>query len=377
MMIKIYVAFFVLWLLVIAASYLLRKTRIWKFLSRLVYILFILGLIEFAAVFGFFLSTGNWLFREAYNYNAGLFEPHPYLIGVPKKNVQMANYGIVYTHNSSGFRGNEFKVKSAKKRIIAIGGSTTYGVGVGDRQTWPFYLDSLLNDKYEVLNFGIPGHSTVENIILSAFYLSEYNPDILIIQTGLNDLQSLNVPDLSPDYSDFHAPTLFGALGFCYHNQLPKSGIVMLSVSILERLGWYPVCSFHKMQAAYKEKAQKQIKHERAHHLYRRNLKTLVSICKQFNVKIIFVPQILVKESSEKSRLKWWLPYSENESLKEDLIKYNDIMQQVADSSHCIYANKVIEENWVWADFVDPSHFNPQANSRLAKIISDLVINTQ
>jgi hypothetical protein len=50
-------------------------------------------------------------------------------------------------------------------------------------------------------------------------------------------------------------------------------------------------------------------------------------------------------------------------------------MQQVADSSDCIYAYKVTEENWAWADFVDPSHFNPHANSRLAKIISQIVLS--
>ena len=375
MIIKIYITFFVIWLLLITVAYRYRKNRLGKFVSRLVYALFILGFIELASVIGFFLTSGTWLFREQYNYNADLFEPHPYLVGVPKKNVQKANYGIVYTHNSSGFRGEEFKAKSEKKRIIALGGSTTYGVGVGDRQTWPFYLDSLLKDKFEVLNFGIPGHSTVENIIFASFCLSDYSPDIVVIQAGLNDLQSLNVPDLSSDYSDFHAPTFFGALGFCYHNQLPKFGIVMLGVLFLEKCGWYPVCSFHKMEAQQKAKIGKQVNRDKALYLYRRNLKTLIAVCKQFNVKIIFVPQILVKESSEKNRLRWWIPYSENESLQEDLIQYNGIMQQVADSSNCVYAKNVIEENWVYGDFVDPSHFKPSANYRLAKIISQSILS--
>ncbi|MDF1547400.1 MAG: SGNH/GDSL hydrolase family protein [Bacteroidales bacterium] len=375
MIINIYITFFVVWLILSAAAYRYKKARFGKFLSMLAYILFILGCIELATVFGLYKTTGKWLFKEPYNYNADLFDPHPYLLGVPKKSVQKANYGIVYTHNSSGFRGEEFKAKSDKKRIIAIGGSTTYGVGVSDRQTWPFYLDSLLKDNFEVLNFGIPGHSTVENIILASFYLSDYSPDIVIIQAGLNDLQSLNVPDLASDYSDFHAPTLFGALGFCYHNKLPKSGIVMLSVLFLEKCGWYPVCSFHKMEADYKEKNKKSVNREKALYLYRRNLKTLIAVCKQFNVDIIFVPQILVKESSEKNRLKWWIPYSENESLQEDLIQYNEIVQQVADSSNCIYAKEVSAENWVYADFVDPSHFNPVANSRLAKIISQIILS--
>jgi len=375
MIIKFYFLIFIVWLILSLAAYRFRKTRFGRFLSGTVYTLFILGCIELASVAGFYLTTGKWLFKESYNYNADLFEPHPYLVAVPKKSVRKSNQGIVYTHNSDGFRGEEFKPKSEKKRIVAIGGSTTYGVGVSDRQTWPFYLDSLLKDKYEVLNCGIPGHSTVENIIFASLDLSGYNPDIVIVQAGLNDLQCLNDPGLSSDYSDFHAPTLFGAMGFCYHNQLPKLGIVWLGVTISEKLGWYPVCNYHKMEADKKANIGKSENHEKAHNLYRRNIKTLIAVCKQFNVKMIFLPQILVKESSEKNRLRWWIPYSEKEDLKEDLILYNEIVQQVADSTNCIYANKVLDENWVYADFVDPSHFNPGANSRLAKIISQIVLN--
>jgi len=374
MIIKIYLIIFIIWIVLDLVAYYYRKVRIGKILIRLVYIIFILGCIEITSVFGFFLTSGKWIFKESYNYNADLYEPHPYLVGVPKKNVQKSSGGIVYSHNSSGFRGEEFKVKSDKNRIIAIGGSTTYGVGVGDRETWPFYLDSLMKDKYEVLNFGIPGHSTVENIILASFYLSDYSPAIVIIQTGLNDLQSFNIADLEADYSDFHAPTLYGALGFCYHNQLPKSGMVMLGIILLEKFGWYPVCSFHKMKLKDREEIVKPIAHKRALDLYRRNLKTLTAVCKQLNVKVIYVPQILVKESSENKKLRWWIPYAENESLKDDLIPYNEIMQQVADSSNCFFANKALLENWIFNDFIDPSHFNPAANLRLANILSDYVL---
>lgn len=374
MIVKIYFIVFIIWVLLNLIAYFNRRSRIGKVLFRFIYLIFILGCIEIASVFGFFLTSGKWLFKEDYNYNADLYEPHPYLVGVPKKNVQKSSGGINYSHNSFGYRGEEFKPKSGKKRIIAIGGSTTYGVGVTDKETWPYYLDSLMNDNYEVLNFGIPGHSTVENIIMASFYLSDYSPDIIIIQAGLNDLQSYNIPDLAADYSDFHAPTLYGALGFCYHNQLPKFGIVMLTVIVMEKCGWYPVCNFHKMKSKNGGDNSKPIDHKRALDLYRRNLKTLTAVCKQLNVNTIFVPQILVKESSENSRLSWWIPYSQNESLKDDLFQYNQIMQQVADSGNCIFANQVILESWLYSDFIDPSHFNPNANLRLANILAEYVL---
>ncbi len=65
---------------------------------------------------------------------------------------------LVYI-NSHGFRGPEFtKIKSEDTiRIFVLGGSTTFGIGVFDNQTYPYYLQTMfdkskLNFKVEVIN---------------------------------------------------------------------------------------------------------------------------------------------------------------------------------------------------------------------------------
>ncbi|MBF0466998.1 MAG: hypothetical protein HQK94_18180 [Nitrospirae bacterium] len=55
-----------------------------------------------------------------------------------------------------------FSVQKGKRfRILAIGGSTTYGVGVNPAFTWPHLLQEKLDNhfpgKYEVINLGIKG----------------------------------------------------------------------------------------------------------------------------------------------------------------------------------------------------------------------------
>jgi len=57
--------------------------------------------------------------------------------------------GLKYKVNGLGFRGNEFTVKKPKGviRIIALGGSTTLGLGSRDPYTYPAQLERLLLDS--------------------------------------------------------------------------------------------------------------------------------------------------------------------------------------------------------------------------------------
>ncbi len=97
--------------------------------------------------------------------------------------------------NSHGLRGEEItKEKQADVfRIIMIGGSTVFGSGsTSDKTTIPGYLQDKfneveLNQKIEVLNAGLPGATSKEEIEYIKNYLFEFNPDFLIIYDGWND----------------------------------------------------------------------------------------------------------------------------------------------------------------------------------------------
>ena len=56
--------------------------------------------------------------------------------------------GVTVQINNEGFRGSEFSTEksSGTYRIIAVGGSTTFGVGVFDYQTFPYFLQEKFND---------------------------------------------------------------------------------------------------------------------------------------------------------------------------------------------------------------------------------------
>jgi len=113
---------------------------------------------------------------------------------------------LVYI-NSEGFRGPEFsKVKPENTfRIFFLGGSTTFGLGVLDNQTYPYYYQQMLDDSnldfnFEVINAGWPGWGSVRetNVIKDRFL--DYEPDLFIVLDGFNEIDK-EVKKKNPDYS--------------------------------------------------------------------------------------------------------------------------------------------------------------------------------
>ncbi|MBF0556631.1 MAG: hypothetical protein HQK96_19100 [Nitrospirae bacterium] len=78
-------------------------------------------------------------------------------------------YAKMNNHKITSGNTNEMKIyrkpfsvqKGKRFRILSIGGSTTYGVGVNTTFTWPHLLQEKLDNnfpgKYEVINLGIKG----------------------------------------------------------------------------------------------------------------------------------------------------------------------------------------------------------------------------
>jgi lysophospholipase L1-like esterase len=98
------------------------------------------------------------------------------------------------TINSRGFRGSEFsdQKKPGVVRVITLGESSTFGFYARDEETYPHYLEQLLNAgcvgrAFEVINFGIP-HLRSNHVL--ALFLAEalpLQPDVVTYYQGIND----------------------------------------------------------------------------------------------------------------------------------------------------------------------------------------------
>ncbi|NJL96072.1 MAG: hypothetical protein HC915_21240 [Anaerolineae bacterium] len=104
--------------------------------------------------------------------------------------------------NSRGFRGPEIELPKppGRYRIVALGGSTTYGF---DLPTWeltfPGQLQRILREDYgytnvDVINGGADLYTTWESLVNLQFRVLELEPDLIIIYHGVNDTTARLVP---------------------------------------------------------------------------------------------------------------------------------------------------------------------------------------
>jgi lysophospholipase L1-like esterase len=96
--------------------------------------------------------------------------------------------------NSDGYRGGEMSHARAAStvRIACIGDSWTFGMPVGQNQTYPSRLAAWLHQehpetKYDVQNFGVLGYSSFQGLRLLKARVLDFNPDVVVIGFGMND----------------------------------------------------------------------------------------------------------------------------------------------------------------------------------------------
>lgn len=103
-----------------------------------------------------------------------------------------------YTNNSRGLRGpREFNdLQPFRHRILAIGDSFTYGIGVNDDQTWSARLEKLINKpEVAVINAGNEGTGTDYALRFFSLHASTYQPQECLLFFHFSDFENnLNSP---------------------------------------------------------------------------------------------------------------------------------------------------------------------------------------
>jgi len=96
------------------------------------------------------------------------------------------------TVNAHGLRGEIVPPRrEADFRILAMGGSTTWGHKIDDDETWPFQLERRLHasgyDRMQVLNGGVSGWGLEQiQLALAHRHLAALEPDLVLIFSGWN-----------------------------------------------------------------------------------------------------------------------------------------------------------------------------------------------
>jgi hypothetical protein len=99
-------------------------------------------------------------------------------------------YRVMVGHGSLGFRGGGFRREKTpgKVRVLALGDSMTYGLGVEDDETYSAVLEKL-DPRLEVVNAGVAGYSTAEELLLLREQGLRLAPDVVLVAFLWNDLK--------------------------------------------------------------------------------------------------------------------------------------------------------------------------------------------
>jgi len=196
--------------------------------------------------------------------------------------------GNTFSINSLGFRGQEISERKPKKniRIVAIGGSTTFGIGSSNNShTYPSLLENklnknneLLDTNFEVINAGIPGAKSINILNLFSEQILKMNPDILLIYSGWND------------WNEFYnrGPAIFE-----YNSTLYRLNLKLSELSVLYSKLRNILFSFRGRikKADYEERALKVLNQNYFEKPYKENIVNLLKICRDNNIQPILILQ--------------------------------------------------------------------------------------
>lgn len=313
------------------------------------------------------VNYGSWLYGEKVNHNAWIFKDHPYLIAMPVGDKSYSVKNVTITHNSLGFRGQEFAPKGNKKRIVAIGGSTTYGVDVSDTETWPHQLERQLGDGYEVLNLGLPGHSTAEHLYTMGAIASRLNPDVVVLHVGHNDMHCMHDAKNTPFLNKCHSDLMVTSSGRCFVSKLPRLAWIRSLVSILQNTGLAPRCPQPSLINGAFADVDPEVMQS-----YRAQVGSLIAMAKGMGAYVVLVPQVGFRASSMVAGdYGWWTPNLEQKSLGRLLTAFNDELASLAQTHTVSFVSKVSESTWGDPLFIDASHLTGEGNKRLATLIGE------
>jgi lysophospholipase L1-like esterase len=312
-------------------------------------------------------TVPDW--REGFGL-ASVYAPHPFM-----------NYRINPAATYMGERQFDAKYlirrtepirprEAVKWRALVLGGSTTFNEGIRDEvDTWVHRLEERIRkakgDDYDVINGGVGGYSLVDNILHYTLLLRQLRPDVVILFTGINDVNPRLLGDLLPDYSNLRVPWngaslewiaklkpfLWSNVARLYALRKIRRGAVGHIYSVVMKP--YPPLS------SWEEELKRN-----GPELYRSYLEFAIRVFQSEGHSTVLLPQV-------------WMPRDNNEVDRVFAIgvdQHNEIGRAVASAASIPFADMLLlNQPFGRSDLFDACHFNAAGNDKMARIIYDFL----
>lgn len=303
------------------------------------------------------------------------FQWHASLQAVPIPSLKITSpTGLVIRHTAEGTRGQDPAPGSLAGRTVVatFGGSTTYDIGAGEGDTWSDRLgEALGRERTFVVNHGVPGYSTVEHLIQTAFYQTKFGtpPRCAVYYVGWNDLRNAYIPNLDPGYADFHLPSQVDSLKV---RRIGGSHVTLSPVlTMLARVASadidtvrYAVDPYGRAPGSGGDPALEA--------LYERNIRSISAINRARGIATIWVGQLLNREQLQGDGRYGWLPLVRDRDLWPLQQRFNAILERTAQALGDVHV-ALPPDSFTAADFVDNGHFSARGARRFAEGLAPAV----
>jgi lysophospholipase L1-like esterase len=311
---------------------------------------------------------------------------HPYLGYCPTPNYRNPDGD---RHNALGFRGEEIALpKPAHRfRIVALGGSTTYGVGLPTyREAYPYQLERELHergaDSVEVVNAGAGDYDTWPTLINLLFRVLDLRPDMILFYEGTNEVETRMVYPFEayrPDNSGRIAPPIVPNTRLIEHFLCTRIlfyplGLVR-SYGDLHRLNAAPtyvgdmyydqlLAKVYPSGVFRRHPAPEILAHNQPRYT-ERNIRSMIAIAREFGVTPVLVSfaysPMTVKTSSE--------------VYQKGIAEYNDLIKELAAKAGVPFfdfAPRVPRDRTYWTP--DGVHLSAEGSRLQARLISEFLL---
>lgn len=332
------------------------------------------------------VKTGKWPETRAEAYTKFVehvgraYRPHPYLVVAARPDAVLEAAGKVVHFNARGHRATNVRDLAVPKpagafRILCAGGSSTFDLlAPDDAATWPARLGTLLAPRAEVANAGFPGWTSLESLVSLEIRDVELTPDLVIVYSGVNDLQPAGHVPFTPDYSLGHADILPRVTGIVPIPVRLASRSV-LAEQLLGRLkprGPAPAEGFAPAWA-WSGPRQADVP-EAAVAVYERNLTATIGVARAHGARVLLVPQTLeVRAGTEARDVEWieaWCPGLTADAARRGLARYADVMRRLASSPDVLFLPPYDGASAPEGDFDDACHFSVAGSDRFARRVA-------
>ena len=306
------------------------------------------------------------------------FQWHPLLQAVPVSGLAFTSAtGLAIRHSSQGTRGRDpDPARLADGAVVAtFGGSATYDIGNGEGDTWPERLDEALRgDRLVVVNHGVPGYTTAEHLLQTAFYPEKFAkaPSCAVYFVGWNDLRNAHIPDLDAGYADFHMPSQVDSL------KVRRTGGSNVTISplltVLARLVAAEVDTVRYAKDPYALPPASG-PDPAAAAIFERNVRSISAINRARGTPTIWVGQVVNRDRLKGEGLYGWLPRVRDRDLWPLLQQSNALLERTARALGDTYV-ALPDDAFGSADFVDQGHFSAAGARRFAALLAPVVRET-